>query len=114
MSPRTPTTPRAPRTLAFVAAGALIASIGCGPGPERLDPEAAKAKGDALLREMSTNMAGAQTFSFTADERREQVTMVAKKTSKTATRRVAIRRPNAFAMTGKGEAGDMAAGYDGK
>jgi hypothetical protein len=114
MSPPTPTTSRAPLTLALVAAGALVASIGCGPAPQRLDPEAARAKGDALLREMSTNLAAAQTFSFAAEERREQVTADGKRTSKTATRRVTIRRPNAFAFTGKGEAGDVAGWYDGK
>ena len=50
------------QTLGWLAAGALVVMAGCNRGPEVLTPEAASAKGDALLREMSTNLAAAQTF----------------------------------------------------
>jgi hypothetical protein len=99
--------------LAFVAAGTLIVFGGCNRSAEPLDPEAARAKGDALLREMSKNMASAQTFSFTADERREGGPK-GTTAPKVTTRRVTIRRPDAFAFAGKGQAGDTEAWYDGK
>ena len=113
MSLRTPTISRTRRTLAFVAVGALVALAGCNRSSERLDPAAASAKGDALLREMSKNLAAAQTFSFTADERREGGPK-GTAAPKVTTRRVTIRRPDAFAFAGKGDNGDVEAWYDGK
>ena len=113
MSLRTRMISSSRRTLALVAAGALVLATGCNRSPERLDPAAASAKGDALLREMSKNMAAAQTFSFTADERREGGPK-GTKASKVTSRRVAIRRPNAFAFAGKGDNGNVEAWYDGK
>jgi hypothetical protein len=100
-------------TLAFLAAGAVIVAAGCNRAPEALTPEAASAKGDALLREMSKNMSSAQTFAYTADERREHVSPGGTKTEKRTTREVIVRRPNSLAVTGTGDGGDIAAWYDG-
>jgi hypothetical protein len=101
------------QTLAFLAAAAVIAA-GCNRAPETLTPEAASAKGDALLKEMSKSMAALQTFAYTVDERRERVSPGGAKTDRRSTRNVIIRRPNALTFTGKGDSGDTAAWYDGK
>jgi hypothetical protein len=92
-------------------AALLIGVIGCSQTP-RLTPEEAKAKGDALLRTMSANMAAVQTFAFTADERRER-TANGKTGATSTTRRVVVRRPDRLAFIGKGEAGEIAGWYDG-
>jgi hypothetical protein len=55
-----------------------------------------------------------QTFSYTADERRERVGQGGAKTEQHTTRQVIIRRPNALAVTGKRDGGDIRAWYDGK
>ena len=97
----------------FGAAAALLISVtGCSQAP-RLSPEEAKAKGDALLRTMSTKMAAVQTFAFTADERRERIGRDGKTGVTSTTRRVVVRRPDRLAFTGKGEEGEMAGWYDG-
>jgi hypothetical protein len=105
---------RMPKKLAMVLATSVLAgAAACNRAPEKLTPEAAAAKGDALLREMSNNMAALQTFSYTADERREVVGTGGAKTTKHATRQVVIRRPNAATFTGSGDSGDTAGWYDG-
>jgi hypothetical protein len=101
------------RTLAFLAVGAAVLAAGCARAPERLTPEAASAKGDALLREMSKNLAALQTFAYTADERRE-VVQGAAKTERHISRRVTVRRPNAIAFTQTGDNTDGGGWYDGK
>ena len=100
----------APVGLAVLAAFA----IGCNRAEPQLTPEAASAKGDALLREMSKNMAAVQTFAYVADERREQVSAGGAKTERKASRKVIVRRPNALTFTGTGDSGGTAAWYDGK
>jgi hypothetical protein len=101
-------------TLTLAAAALLVFVVGCNRTPQRLPPEEARAKGDALLTEMSRNIAALQTFAFTADERRERIGQAGKKTTRDSTRHVVIRRPNAFAFTGKGEMGSVAGWYDGE
>jgi hypothetical protein len=100
--------------LGLLAAGALLGATACNRTPEVLTPEAAAAKGDTLLREMSKNIAARQTFAYTADERREQVGQGGAKTEIKATRRVIVRRPNGVAFTGTGDRGETAGWYDGK
>ena len=95
----------APVGLAVLAALA----IGCNRAEPQLTPEAASAKGDALLREMSKNMAAVQTFAYVADERREQVGAGGAKTERKASRKVIVRRPNALTFTGTGDSGGTAA-----
>jgi len=97
----------------IIAAGAVVVAAGCTRAPEKLTPEAARDKGDKLLREMSTNLGGLQTFAYTADEVRED-TKGASRVEKHVTRRVVMRRPSALAFTSAGEARDGAAWYDGK
>jgi hypothetical protein len=102
------------KILAFFAAGAVVVAAACNRTPEPLTPEAASAKGDALLREMSKNVAALQTFAYSAEERREQVSKGGAKTEVKTTRRVIVRRPNGIAFTGTGDRGETAGWYDGK
>jgi hypothetical protein len=101
------------QTLGFLIAGVIVAAGGCKRALEPLTPEAASAKGDALLREMSKNLSALQTFAYTADERRE-VVKGGKKEEKHASRRVTIRRPNGLSFTTTGNERDSAGWYDGK
>jgi hypothetical protein len=101
------------QTLGFFLAGVIIVAGGCKRAPEPLTPEAASAKGDALLREMSKNLSALQTFSYTADERRE-VVKGGKKEERQSSRKVIIRRPNALTFTTTGDQRDGAGWYDGK
>ena len=100
--------------LAFLVAAAIFVASGCSRSPEPLTPEAASAKGDALLKEMSKNMAALQSFAYSVEERREQVGRGGGKTERKATRRVFLRRPNSLAFTGTGDAGETAGWYNGK
>jgi len=96
--------------LPFLLAIVLMAGSGCN-RQQSLAPEAASAKGDALLKEMSKNMAAVQTFAYTVDERRQ---IPGGSQEKKMTRQVTVRRPNALAFTGKGDRGETAGWYDGK
>jgi hypothetical protein len=100
-------------TMGFLVATAMVLAAGCNRAPEALTPEAAAAKGDALLREMSKNLSALQTFAYTADEQREDV-KGATKQEKRVSRRVVVRRPNAFAFTSTGDERDAESWYDGK
>ena len=94
----------------ILALGAVVVAAGCNRAPEKLTPEAARARGDELLKEMSKTFSGLQTFAYTADEVREEV-KAGKKVEARVTRRVTIRRPNSIAFTTKGER-DAAGWYD--
>ena len=100
-------------TLVFLVAATAFAA-GCNRPPAPLTPEAAGAKGDALLREMSTNMAALKTFSYTADEVREQVRPGGAKVEVKSSREVMVRRPNGFAFTTKGDEREGMGWYDGQ
>ena len=99
--------------LPFLVALALLPGIACN-RTEPLTPEAASAKGDALLREMSKNVSSLQTFAYTVDERRQNPGQSGAKSERKVTRHVTVRRPDKVAFTGKGDAGDTAGWYDGK
>jgi hypothetical protein len=101
------------RTFGLIIAGIVALAAGCNRAPEVLTPEAASAKGDAMLKEMSTSLGSLQTLSYTATERREVVKGGGKQDIH-ATRHVVIRRPNAFTFTTKGDERDGAGWYDGK
>jgi hypothetical protein len=101
------------RTLVIVAACAVIAAAGCARAPEKLTPEAARARGDELLKEMSKNLGALQTFAYTANEQREEVKDGAKAV-KHFERRVVMRRPNALSYTTTGDDRDGAGWFDGK
>ena len=100
------------RALGFFIAGVIVLT-GCKRAPEPLTPEAASAKGDALLREMSKSLSALQTFAYTADERRE-VVKGGKKEEQHTSRKVTIRRPNALTFATTGNERDGAGWYDGK
>jgi hypothetical protein len=97
--------------LPFLAAVVLTAISGCN-RQQALSPEAASAKGDALLKEMSKNMSALRTFAYTVDERRQ--TPGGRTSEMRVTRQVTVRRPNGVAFTGKGDRGETAGWYDGK
>src|SRR5262245_31081234 len=96
----------------ILIACAALAAGGCARAPEKLTPEAARARGDEILKEMSKTLSGLQTFAYTADEVREDVKGGQKVEAK-VTRKVVIRRPNSVAFTTKGVR-DAAGWYDGK
>ena len=100
------------RTLLAILAATAVA--GCNRPPASLTPEAASAKGDALLREMSKKLSALQTFSYSADERREVVQPGGTKVEQRSSRQVTVRRPNAFTFTTKGDERDGVGWYDGK
>ena len=102
---------RLQHTLQFLIALVVFAVTACG-RTQTLSPEAASAKGDALLKEMSKNVSSLQTFAYTVDERRQKPG--GGKGERNTTRHVIVRRPNKVAFTGKGDAGDTAGWYDGK
>lgn len=96
----------------LLVVGATLVAGGCSRAPEKLTPEAARAKGDELLKAMSKSLSSVQTFAYTADEVREDV-KAGKKVEARVTRRVVVRRPNSVAFTTKGDR-DAAGWYDGK
>jgi hypothetical protein len=96
----------------IVAAGAVVFAAGCTRAPERLTPEAARVRGDQLLRDMSKNLGALQTFAYSADEVREEV-KAGSKVEKRFARRVVMRRPSALMFTTQGDDRDIAAWYDG-
>jgi len=104
--------PRVQHTLPCFIVLVVIAGAACN-RQQALSPEAASAKGDALLREMSKNMSAIQTFAYTVDEHRQSAGEGAKGEKK-MTRQVIVRRPNALAFSGKGDRGETAGWYDGK
>jgi hypothetical protein len=95
--------------LAAIVVGFLA---GCAAADDKLTPEAARAKGDELLREMSKNLGALQALAYTADERRDEVTKGAK-VERHFSRRVVIRRPNGLTFTTTGDS-EANAWYDGK
>jgi hypothetical protein len=101
---------RLQHTLRCLLALSVVAVTACS-RQQTLSPEAASAKGDALLREMSKNVSSLQTFAYTVDERRQRP---GAKGDRNMTRHVTVRRPNKVAFTGKGDAGETAGWYDGK
>jgi hypothetical protein len=99
---------------ACLAAAALAVAVGCSRAETPLTPEAARAKGDAMLRQMSQTLASAQTFSYSTDEVRERVRPGGAKIEDRFTRQIVVRRPDALALVQKGQDREGAAWYDGK
>ncbi len=63
---------------------------------------------------MSQSLSSTQSFSYTADERREVAGAGETKSERRFTRQVAVRRPNAVTATDKGDTRDVQVWYDGK
>jgi hypothetical protein len=104
---------RLQHTLQFLIAFVIVAVTACG-RTQTLSPEAASAKGDALLKEMSKNVSSLETFAYTVDERRQNPAKSGAKGDRNVTRHVVVRRPNKVAFIGKGDGIDTAGWYDGK
>lgn len=92
----------------------IVAGVACNRTQQTLTPEAARAKGDAMLKEMSKNLSSMQAFAYTADEQRQNPGVGGAKADRRATRQVIVRRPNNLAFTGMGTNGETAGWYDGK
>jgi hypothetical protein len=100
--------------LRCLAAAVIAVAAGCSRN-EPLTPEAAKAKGDAMLRQMSQTLSSSQAFSYSTEERREKASAAGAKSEVNFTRQITVRRPNGLTFVQR-KAGDvdMAAWYDGK
>jgi hypothetical protein len=103
---------RRPFTLGCLALVALAA--GCNRAETPLTPEAARTKGDALLRQMSQTLAGSQTFSYRTEQALERVRTGGEKVTDRFERSTTIRRPNQVAFTDSGQDHNATGWYDGK
>ena len=72
----------------------MLALSGACSRPEVLTPEAAKARGDAMLRQMSDSLAKAQTFSYQADQAIDRIGAGGARTTQRFSRNTIVRRPN--------------------
>jgi hypothetical protein len=99
-------------TRACLALAVIGLAAGCSRQPEPLTPEAARAKGDALLKQMSQTLANTQAFSYKTDQAIERVRGSEKVTDR-FTRTTTIKRPNQLTLVETG-GHDGAAWYDGK
>jgi hypothetical protein len=81
---------------------------------ETLTPEAARAKGDELLRQMSQTVASTQAFSYRVEQEVQHVRAGGERTTERFSRRTIVQRPNRLALTDSGQDHDGAAWYDGK
>lgn len=102
------------RQTAACVAAALALAAGCARPAEPLSPEAARAKGDAMLKQMSQKAAATQVFSYRADHTVERARAGDAKVTKTFSRRTIVHRPSQLAFTDTGQDHDAAAWYDGK
>jgi hypothetical protein len=94
-------------------ASVLAIAAGCS-RTETLTPEAARAKGDAQLRQMSQTLASSQVFSYRADQEVEHIKAGGQRVTDRFSRRTTVRRPNQLAFTESGQEHDRGAWYDGK
>ncbi len=91
----------------------LALAAGCS-RTEMLTPEAARAKGDALLRQMSQTLIGTQSFSYRTEQAVERIRGGGEKVTDQFSRNTIVRRPNQLAFTDQGHDHDGAVWYDGK
>jgi hypothetical protein len=98
--------------LTLLTIAAALLAIRCGPRP--LTPEEAKARGDALIRQMSQRLAALQTFSYTAEQTAERIGNNGQKSTRHIIRRTTIQRPNLLTFADEGPDSNAVAWYDGK
>jgi hypothetical protein len=99
--------------MAIVGVAALVA-LGAACRSDRAPtPEEARARGDALLAEMSRTLAATPAFSYTAEQQVERVRRGGEKVVERFTRRTVVQRPNRLAFTESGDAFEAQAWYDG-
>jgi hypothetical protein len=94
--------------LAFAAASSLACR-----GSEPRTAEEKTARGDQILRQMSSSFADVKNFSFTAEEVSEKVGPGGQKTQEKIVRHVVVRRPDGFTFRTEGGLG-ATVWYDGK
>lgn len=99
--------PRAALVLAVLA-------LACNRAEPPLTPEAARAKGDAMLKQMSQTLSAAQTFSFRTEQALDRVKGAGEKAIDRFERTTIVRRPNQIVFTDKGQDRDGTGWYDGK
>jgi hypothetical protein len=100
-------------TRAGLGLAALALATGCSRQPETLTPEASRAKGDELLRQMSRTLATAQAFSYRAEQSIERVRGGGERVTEQFSQLITVRRPNQVAFTEQGADRDVKAWYDG-
>ena len=87
------------RILMLSVAAAL--NVACA-GSEPKTAEDKKARGEQILREMSSSFAGVKNFSFTAEEVSEKVGPGGQNTEVKLTRYVVVRRPDRLHLPDRG------------
>ena len=105
-----------PRHALFITGVALAASGAPDPHVARAQPAAQCAvepKADALLRKMSTDLAGLRAFRFKADQVMEVVTRQGQKIQSVAESTVWVQRPNKLRADRMGPLGGATVYYDG-
>lgn len=105
-----------PRHALFITAVALAASGSPHPHVAHAQPGAQCAiepKADALLRKMSTDLAGMRAFRFNADQVMEVVTRQGQKIQSVAESTVWVQRPNKLRADRMGPLGGATVYYDG-
>ena len=100
-------------TRAGLGLALLALALGCS-RPQTLTPEAARAKGDELLRQMSQTLAATQAFSYRAEQAVERIRGSGERVTERFSRNTVVRRPNQLAFTDQGQDHDGAAWYDGR
>ena len=94
--------------------GARLVVISTAVKPNNPELEAARAKGDTLLRQMSQTVAAKQAFSYRTEQSVERIRGGGERVTDRFTRNTIVRRPNQLAFTDHGEDRDAAAWYDGR
>jgi hypothetical protein len=104
---------RAGQLVAGAGLAAVLAACGRGGGPA--NPDEARARGEALLKEMSSTLASAQSVAFETREDHERVRRNGDKAPYTLRREVIARRPDRlrYHATG-GDDRDFVVTYDGR
>src|SRR5262245_58909982 len=94
---------------------AVLVAAGCRQAAPTLTPEAARAKGDAMLRQMSQTVGGAQAFPYRTEQTPHRVKGNGnEKTTERFVRTTTIQRPNHVAFTDDGQDHNAAGWYGGK
>src|SRR5262245_59478605 len=100
---------------AFLGLAALLLTAACSREEKKLTPEEARAKGDAMLRQMSQSVAGTQAFSYRTEQALERVKGNGnEKTTERFMRTTTVQRPNRLKFTDEGQDHNGAGWYDGK
>lgn len=97
--------------LALLLAGAAGWSAACGPGEPRTDAERL-ARGREIIEAMSTRIGGAQTFTVTVSEKRQQLKSNGQTEPVSLVREMTIRRPDRMYVRTTGDL-DNEVWYDG-